>query len=177
MQLTGGRFRTIGLAICFCALAGAVGCSQSNKSAPAQGTVIPVPQAAPNANASLDAQGGPGASGAALSSAAGGSGLASVPAHLDIGTGSSLTPTPDLDKRIAALEEGSGSKKQLSLLYAKRGMERMMDGQASPHVKYPAALEDFRQAAKLDPSDKGAVSNMNLIESIYKSMGRPIPGG
>jgi hypothetical protein len=94
---------------------------------------------------------------------------------MDIGTGAALTPTPQFDSQISQLGKAGGSKKQLSQVYTKRGMERMMDQQASPHLKYPAALDDFRHAAALDPQNKVAANNMKLIESIYQSMGRPIP--
>ena len=94
---------------------------------------------------------------------------------MDLGKAASVTPTSDLDAKIAKLENAQGSKKQLSVLYAQRGNARMMDNQASPHVKYIAALHDFRHALQLDPANKQAAKNKMLIESIYKSMGRSIP--
>lgn len=44
-----------------------------------------------------------------------------------------------------------------------------------PKVKYPAALRLFREALKVDPANADAKQNKDLIESIYKSMHRPIP--
>lgn len=42
-------------------------------------------------------------------------------------------------------------------------------------VKYKKALYLYREALKIDPSNKEAKENASMIESIYKSMGRPIP--
>lgn len=42
-------------------------------------------------------------------------------------------------------------------------------------VKYRQALQLYREALKADPKNKEALENKNLIESIYKQMGRPIP--
>lgn len=46
-----------------------------------------------------------------------------------------------------------------------------------PTEKYPKALSLYREILRLDPKNKNAASNRDLIESIYKSMGRPIPKG
>jgi len=94
---------------------------------------------------------------------------------MDMGSSTSLTPTPQLDAKIAQLEKSGGSAKQLSALYALRGDERMMDAKASPQIKYPSALSDYAKAVKLDPANKPAANNKALIESIYRGMGRPIP--
>ena len=84
-----------------------------------------------------------------------------------------LTPTPALDKKIADAQ--GGDKKKLAQAYTARGTFRMNDTAAAPRVIYRAALSDYRQALKLDPTNKEAQANTALIESIYKSMGRPIP--
>ncbi len=42
-------------------------------------------------------------------------------------------------------------------------------------VKYVGALRLYREALKIDPKNKEAKANKEMIESIYKSMGRPIP--
>lgn len=44
-----------------------------------------------------------------------------------------------------------------------------------PNKKYRLALQYFREALKLDPKNKIAKEQINLIESIYKSMGKEIP--
>lgn len=45
------------------------------------------------------------------------------------------------------------------------------------HVKYPGALKLFREAAKADPTNQEAKDGADMIVSIYKQMGKPIPGG
>lgn len=86
-----------------------------------------------------------------------------------------LSPTPELDKAIADAEK-SGDKKALAAAYAKRGAFRTReDDKAGQRVKYRAALSDFRKAVKLDPANEQATSGKGEIETIYSSMGRPIP--
>jgi hypothetical protein len=97
------------------------------------------------------------------------------PPGMPVGTAGSLTPTPQLDAKITALEKKAGTKKPLAAAYAERGYKRMMDDAASPRVKYRAALGDFRHALELDPTNQKAKKHKAMIESIYKSMGRPIP--
>ncbi|MDR3708937.1 MAG: tetratricopeptide repeat protein [Capsulimonadaceae bacterium] len=106
-----------------------------------------------------------------------GGGATMPPGHgsMDLGKAPEVTPTAELDAKIAKMEKTGGSKQELSLLYSERGGARMMDNQASPHVKYRAALQDYRHALKLDPNNKDAANNKALIESIYRGMGRPIP--
>ena len=45
----------------------------------------------------------------------------------------------------------------------------------SPKQKYPASLRLYRAVLKLDSKHKAANEKKNLIEGIYKSMGRPVP--
>ena len=86
-----------------------------------------------------------------------------------------LTPTPDLDKKIASAEKGKG-KKAIAVAYAARGTFRMNDQDAGAKVKYRAALDDYRKALAADPTNTEASGNKAQIEAIYKQMGRPIPG-
>lgn len=89
-----------------------------------------------------------------------------------------LTPTPALDQKIAKSERtGGNNKKALAAAYAERGQARLNDDAASPRVKYPAALQDFRRALQLDPANAEAKQSADTIVAIYKSMGRPVPGG
>jgi hypothetical protein len=44
-----------------------------------------------------------------------------------------------------------------------------------PKVQYPKALNLYREVLKVDPKNKHAKDNKEMIEGIYKSMGRPIP--
>ena len=45
----------------------------------------------------------------------------------------------------------------------------------APKAKYPHALRLFREVLVIDPKNRSAMKNKELIEGIYKSMGRPIP--
>lgn len=47
----------------------------------------------------------------------------------------------------------------------------------TPHQKYAGALHIYRQTLKVAPKDEEANHWVNMIESIYKSMHRPIPKG
>jgi hypothetical protein len=86
-----------------------------------------------------------------------------------------LTPTPDLDSAIAAADKGT-DKKAIAAAYAARGTFRMNDEKAGARVKYRAALEDYRKSLKADPANAEAKTNKKMIEDIYRSMGRPVPG-
>lgn len=60
----------------------------------------------------------------------------------------------------------------LSLLLANNTQASMALGSKE---KYPKALRLYREVLKTDPTNKEAKTNRDLIESIYRSMGRPIP--
>jgi tetratricopeptide (TPR) repeat protein len=66
--------------------------------------------------------------------------------------------------------------KEKAALLAAEGTKVMTDGKLTPMEKYPKALDLYRQALELDPANKEAKENKDLIESIYKSMGKAIPG-
>jgi hypothetical protein len=55
------------------------------------------------------------------------------------------------------------------------GHAAMMHGQQSPKVMYRASLALYRKALAVDPKHKPSLDDKNTIESIYKSMGMPIP--
>lgn len=55
------------------------------------------------------------------------------------------------------------------------GEKIMFDKALPPFQKYPAALKNFRKAVEYDPKNRKAADHINTIESIYKSMGRPVP--
>lgn len=59
--------------------------------------------------------------------------------------------------------------------HMKYGDYLMYDSPLPPHQKYPGALRQYRIVASLDPSNQQAKQNINMIESIYNQMGRPIP--
>jgi hypothetical protein len=47
----------------------------------------------------------------------------------------------------------------------------------SRKVRYEKALNFYREVVKVDPSNQQATKNRDMIVSIYKSMGKPVPGG
>jgi hypothetical protein len=42
-------------------------------------------------------------------------------------------------------------------------------------VKYPKSLRYFREVRKVDPKNKDAIMYIEEMESIYRSIGKPIP--
>lgn len=98
-----------------------------------------------------------------------------VPPGMKVGTSMELTPTPELDARIAALEKQGTDKKALAAAYTERGDFHLHDKNGSPRVIYRAALKDYRHALQLDPTNQKAQQSKALIEGIYQQMGRPIP--
>lgn len=55
------------------------------------------------------------------------------------------------------------------------GTATMVADSLDAKVKYRRALELYREALKLDPENKEAGNNKDMIERIYRQMGRPIP--
>jgi tetratricopeptide (TPR) repeat protein len=127
---------------------------------------------------------------AAANSSSGGantSGVGVVPSHgggansaaADGASERSLVDTAELDARIRKAAEkakasgaSAADKKAAAEAYLARGNVYYSAGQ--PRL-YKYALADFRQVLKYDPENGDAKDKLNTIESIYKSMGRPIP--
>lgn len=57
----------------------------------------------------------------------------------------------------------------------KYGHESMMSPVLEPRVKYKQALHIYRDVLKLDPNNKVAKPESELIIKIYQSMNRPVP--
>lgn len=55
------------------------------------------------------------------------------------------------------------------------GLGNMYSVSLPPNQKYKMALVYFREVLKVEPNNKVAKENKEMIESIYKSMGRPVP--
>jgi tetratricopeptide (TPR) repeat protein len=55
------------------------------------------------------------------------------------------------------------------------GLETMNSPALPPREKYPKAIRLFREVRKVDPQHKQAREMEEMIESIYKRMGRPVP--
>ena len=69
------------------------------------------------------------------------------------------------------------AKKDFTTIGAAYGHESMVSNALPPRTKYPQALKIYREVLKVDPNEKTAKSESELIISIYKQMGRPIPKG
>jgi tetratricopeptide (TPR) repeat protein len=57
----------------------------------------------------------------------------------------------------------------------KFGHESMMSPSLDTKVKYKQALKVYREVLALDPENKVAKQESDLIVQIYESMGRPVP--
>lgn len=73
---------------------------------------------------------------------------------------------PDISKEDSAKAEK----------LAKEAEAVMLDPKLPAAEKYPKALAMFDEALKIDPTNTLAVKSKALIEGIYKSMGKPVPG-
>ena len=87
--------------------------------------------------------------------------------------------TRELDARIEkaaakANQPGASAadKKAAAEAYVARGNVYYEAGQ--PRL-YKFALADFRRALRLQPDNAEAKGKLDMIESIYRSMGRPVP--
>jgi hypothetical protein len=66
-------------------------------------------------------------------------------------------------------------KSQLAEADYQYGHALMLDNALSPRVKYRQSLTELRKALALNPNHKKAKEDKDLIEGIYRQMGRPIP--
>jgi tetratricopeptide (TPR) repeat protein len=57
------------------------------------------------------------------------------------------------------------------------GTATMMSPTLDRKLKYKMALGYYREALKLDPNNAEAKANSKMIADIYRSLGRPVPGG
>jgi tetratricopeptide (TPR) repeat protein len=69
----------------------------------------------------------------------------------------------------------TAAKKTYAASLADLGHATMLDQSIAPRKRYPDALTLYRQALKIDPTNKTALDDKKMIEDVYKSMGRPIP--
>ena len=138
----------------------------------------PAPASRDNTNASANSAspGGANTSGVGVVSSHGGGDNSTA---ADGGSDRSLVDTAELDARIKKAAEkakasgaGAADKKAAAEAYLARGNVYYSAGQ--PRL-YKYALADFRQVLKYDPENDEAKEKVNTIESIYKSMGKPIP--
>ncbi len=59
--------------------------------------------------------------------------------------------------------------------HLKYGDSFMYNESLPPRQKYAPALKQYREVLVYDPANKDAKNKIQLIENIYKQMGRPIP--
>ncbi|MGV3617135.1 MAG: hypothetical protein ACO1SV_17545 [Fimbriimonas sp.] len=78
----------------------------------------------------------------------------------------------------SALEKKPKDKKvrdQFVTAGVKFGHESMVSPDLGPRIKYKQALRVYKEVLKVDPKNEVARKETDLIVSIYKQMGRPIP--
>jgi hypothetical protein len=102
------------------------------------------------------------------------------PAKIDEAT--RLIANKDFEKGIAMIDDlGKSSpsdelvKKAQIDAHLKYANYFMYESTLPPKEKYPSALRQYRLVATIDPANDEAKQNINLIESIYNQMGRPVP--
>jgi hypothetical protein len=68
-----------------------------------------------------------------------------------------------------------GAKQALVVAGDRYALSSMYASTLPPKVKYRQALRLYREVLKIDPANREAKNNSNLIISIYHSMHRPVP--
>jgi tetratricopeptide (TPR) repeat protein len=81
-----------------------------------------------------------------------------------------------LEKQYLKKPKDATLKRKMAEAHAQMGQSVMFDPNLPPMRKYPAALNHFRQALKMDPKNRTALRYKKEIEDVYKGMGRPVPG-
>jgi tetratricopeptide (TPR) repeat protein len=80
-----------------------------------------------------------------------------------------------LEPDVAADSKDVAAKALMASALFSAGETNMLDPNLPPMRKYPAALRYFRRVLQFDKNNAKAKSNIDMIEGIYKSMGRPVP--
>jgi hypothetical protein len=70
---------------------------------------------------------------------------------------------------------GAEVRSALADAHLKYGDSFYTNANLPPRQKYRPALMQFRQVLKYDKTNKDATAKIKMIESIYKSMGMPVP--
>ena len=83
------------------------------------------------------------------------------------------------DEAIALLEKGDAKQPAVAKALVNAHMSKadyfMNAPEVPPMRKYPTALREYRKVLVYDKTNKKAQENVQLIEGIYKQMGREIP--
>jgi tetratricopeptide (TPR) repeat protein len=80
-----------------------------------------------------------------------------------------------LDPAYKANPKDPDLNKALADAHLKNGDSYMYNEQLPPRMKYRPALKEYRAVLVYDKDNKDAKTKIQTIESIYKSMGMPIP--
>ncbi len=100
------------------------------------------------------------------------------------GAGAMKSDAPDqpMDEKVAearsAYEKNpsdAAAKKALVEVTLQNAQFYMYKSPLPPNQKYPKALKGYREVLALDPSNAQAADSIAMIESIYKSLGKPVP--
>jgi hypothetical protein len=100
------------------------------------------------------------------------------------GSGAMSPDAPDqpMDEKVvearAAYDKNpsdAAAKKALIEVTLQNAQFYMYKSPLPPNQKYRKALHDYREVLKLDPSNAKASDSIAMIESIYKSMNKPVP--
>ncbi len=78
-------------------------------------------------------------------------------------------------KSVYTKHPSSAAKKNYVISTVRYGTASMLSPALDRKVKYRQALRLYREALKLDPKNEEARNNSEMIVSIYRQMGRPVP--
>lgn len=91
-------------------------------------------------------------------------------------------PTQPMDDKVAELRAkydknptDAAVKKELTDATLENANYYMYTSPLPPNQKYPKALALYRDVVKLDPTNATAQESIQVIENIYRSLGKPIP--
>jgi hypothetical protein len=95
---------------------------------------------------------------------------------------SANAPTAPLDDKVAEAKAAfdknpsdTAAKKAYTDAMFQNAEYYMYTSPAPPNQKYPKALALYRQVLKLEPDNVRAKESAEIIEGIYRQMGRPVP--
>jgi hypothetical protein len=110
-------------------------------------------------------------------------GPASAPSLGSDPNAGATAPDQPLDEKVAtakAAYERNPSDTAAKAAYADAALMNanfyMYKSPLPPNQKYPKALALYRDVLTLDPTNATAKQSIETIESIYRSMNRPVPG-
>lgn len=78
-------------------------------------------------------------------------------------------------KKAYARHHGAAAKQALVAATDRYALSSMYATSLDRKVKYRQALRLYREALKIDPTNREAKNNSDLIISIYRSMHLPVP--